>query len=99
MCALLPSKPAWSADANPPTPIIYALCKTAPSHARSATNSRYHYAGDIIASSIVTAMKSGGGTSSASIRPPRHERCGLKHIRPARINSPMLLLILMAFRQ
>jgi hypothetical protein len=40
--------------------------------------------GDIIVSSIVTAMKPHGGAKSASIRPGPRERCGCRRLRSAR---------------
>jgi hypothetical protein len=68
MCALSLGKPAWFADGSRATPIICALHKPARSAARSVMSSRFRYAGDIIVSSIVTAMKPRGGDPTRAAR-------------------------------
>jgi hypothetical protein len=75
------SKPVWSASASRAMSIIFALRKIGRLPAKSAMSSRSRSAGDIIVNSIATAMKPDGGRNSGSIRPPRHERCGSRHIQ------------------
>ena len=78
------SRPAWSADASPATPIIFDLHRIARSAAKPATSSRSRCAGDTIANCIVTETKRPGGISSESIPPARRERFGSKPIRSGR---------------
>jgi hypothetical protein len=58
-----------------------ALRKTMRSAARSATSLRSRSAEDIIARSIATAMKPGGGRNSGSIRTGPHARYGSPRTR------------------
>jgi hypothetical protein len=74
------SRPAWSADDSPVTPIICALRKTGRSAVSPVMNSRSRCVGDIIAKSIVTGMKRRGGNGCGSIQPTPRGRCGLKPI-------------------
>jgi hypothetical protein len=84
------SRPAWSADASPATPIIRALRKTGRLAAKSVTNSRCRYAGDIIAKFIVTGMRRVGGNNLGSIPPALRAHCGSKPIHSVRTNWPLL---------
>jgi hypothetical protein len=84
------SRPAWSADASPATPITCALRKTGRSAVKSATSSRSRCAGDTITRFIVTATKRRGGNSLGSIPPPPRGHCGLKPIHSAPTNWPLL---------
>jgi len=77
----LPSSRVWFAAAAPLTLITCALPNHRHSGVKSAMSSLYRFAEDIIAKSIVAAMKPRGGIRPVSIRARRLASFGLKHIR------------------